>query len=191
VSAAILVRRLALLTCAMAAGLAAPVAAQTGAVVSVGAEAALYDPSGATGHSLRFAPLVRLRLKSGFGPSASIGGFQAGWGDSARLKVRAYMAGPAYRFERRRLAGSVSMLAGYAFTRLEAAPAGQRLRNTLAWQPSVSLWYDLSESLGLHASVGYLLARPSLAVDGPYGTTTSRIRADAMVLRVGVAYTVF
>ena len=184
--------RVALLTLTIAAGLAVPVAAQTGALVSVGAEVVLHRPGDGLDHSLRPAALVRLRLKPGLGLSAGIGGFRAGWADTeARMKVRTVMAGPAYRVQRRRLTLSVSLLAGYAFSRLEGAPRGQHMRGAPALQPSAGLWYDLSERVGLHAAVGYLVARPSLAVDGPDGRRTTRIRADAPVLRMGIAYAVF
>jgi hypothetical protein len=184
--------RAALLTLTIAAFLAVPVAAQTGALVSVGAEAVLQRPGDGLDHSLRPSFLVRLRLKPGLGLSAGIGGFRAGWADTeARMKVRTVMAGPAYRVERRRLAASVALLAGYAFSRLDGAPPGQHLRGAPAFQPAVGLWYDLSERVGLHAAVGYLVARPSLVVDGPDGRRTTRIRADAPVFRIGVAYAVF
>jgi hypothetical protein len=184
--------RAALLTLTVAAGLAVPAAAQTGALVSVGAEAVLHRPGDGLDHSLRPSFLVRLRLKPGLGLSAGIGGFRAGWADTeARIKVRTLFAGPAYRVQRRRVTASVSLLAGYAFSRLEGAPPGQHVRGTVALQPSAGLWYDLSERVGLHAAVGYLVARPSLVVDGPGGRRTTRIRADAPVLRVGMAYAVF
>jgi hypothetical protein len=185
-------RRAALLTLTIAAGLAVPVAAQTGALVSVGAEAVLHRPGDGLDQSHRLGVLVRLRLKPGLGLSGGIGGFQAGWADTeARMKVRTVMAGPAYRVGRGRLSASVSLLAGYAFSRLEGAPSGQRMLGAPALQPSAGLWYDLSERVGLHAAVGYLVARPSLAVDGPDGRRTTRIRADAPVLRIGIAYAVF
>jgi hypothetical protein len=187
------VQNVGLLTGGIIAFLAIPASAQTGALFSLGAEAVLHEPAGSLDRSLRLAPLIRLRLAPGLGPTAAIGGFRSALDDSGggTMKVRTFMAGPAYRLERGRLAASAALLAGYASSRLDAAPSGHRARGSWALQPSVGLWYDVSESIGLRASLGYLVARPSLIVDSPSGPLTTRIRADALVMRLGVAYTVF
>jgi len=186
------VRNAALLA-VIAAGLAVPASAQTGALFSVGVEGVLHQPSDGLDRAFRIAPLIRIRLAPGLGPTAAIGGFRAGLDDTGggTMKLRTVLAGPAYRLEKGRIAASVSLLAGYAFTRLEAAPPGHRVGGSVAFQPSAGLWYDVSDSVGLHTSVGYLVARPTMTVDGPGRPLTTRIRADALVVRLGIAYTVF
>jgi hypothetical protein len=181
-----------LLALSLAAGLAGPAFAQTGALFSIGADAVFHDPVRGLDNAFRVAPLVRVRFAPGLGPAASIGGFRAGFPDGeGRLRMRTLMAGPAYSLERRRITASVALLAGYAFSKLEAGAPGQRLRGSHAFQPTVGVWYDLSEKLGVRASVGYLMARLPLTVDGPGGPRSTRVRADALVLRLGVAYAVF
>lgn len=185
-------RRSALCALMVLAGAANGAWAQSGSMVSVGIAGVLYDPSSGLSHSFQPTPLVRLRLKAGFGPTLGYGAFRAGFADGdARMRMRTLMVGPSYRVERGRIAGSVALLGGYAFARLETAPTGQRLRGTLAWQPSASLWYDASDKFGLHASAGYLFARPSLVVDGPGGAVKRQVRADTLVLRLGVTYAIF
>lgn len=174
------------------AGLAGNAAAQTGALLSAGADAVFHEPARGLGSAFKVAPLVRVRFAPGFGPAAAIGGFRAGFADGeGRLRMRTLMAGPAYSVERGRITASVALLAGYAFSRLEGGAPGARLRGSHAFQPTLGVWYDVSEKLGVRASAGYLVTRLPLTVEGPGGPRSTRVRADALVLRVGVAYAVF
>ncbi len=180
-----------LVALALAFGMALPARAQTGSVVSVGVDGVLNEPGTGFDRSFRVAPLVRVRFKPGLTPALGIGGFSSDWSDGGRMSVRTLRAGPSYRLERGRVSISGAVLAGYAFGRLEDAPPEHRLRGNWAVQPSVGLWYDLSEQIGVRASVGYLVARLPASVDAGGVTRASRIRADAFVVRVGVAYAVF
>lgn len=181
-----------LLALAFAAGLALPASAQTGALFSVGADAVFHEPVRGLDGAFKVAPLVRVRFAPGLGPAAALGGYRAGFADGeGRLRVRTLMAGPAYSIERGRITASVALLAGYAFSRLEGGAPGQRLRGSHAFQPTLGVWYDVSEKLGVRVSAGYLLTRLPLTVAGPGGPRSTRVRADALVLRVGLAYAVF
>lgn len=174
------------------AGLAAPAAhAQTGSVVSVGVDGVLNAPGSGLERSFRVAPLVRVRFKPGFTPALGIGGFSSDWSAGGRMSVRTLMAGPSYRLERGPVSISGTVLAGYAFGSLDDAPSGHRLRGNWAVQPSLGVWYDVSEHVGVRASVGYLVARLPTSVDASGLVQTSRIRADAFMVRVGVAYALF
>jgi hypothetical protein len=186
-------RKVVLLAASILAGLAATAEAQSGALFSLGVDGVLHEPRGRLGSSVRPGLLVRLRLKPGLGPAVAVGGFRSGWDNAAdgELRVRTLLAGPAYRVERGRVSVSASLLAGWAFNQLEAGSRGSRVSGSRALQPSVGVWYDLNDSLGVRASAGYLLTRPTMTSDGPAGLRTTRVRADAFVLRVGVAYAVF
>ena len=184
-------RRAVLITLALAAGLAGSARAQTGSVVSVGVDGVLRNPRGGLDDSFRAAALVRVRFRPGLTPALGIGGFSSDWPDGGRMFVRTLMAGPSYRIERGRVSYSASVVAGYAFGRLEGGPPGRTLHGNWALQPSLGVWYDLSERFGVRVSAGYLVARlPS--TQGAAGLAPpTRVRADAMVLRVGVAYALF
>jgi hypothetical protein len=179
------------LTLALAAGQADSARAQAGSVVSVGVDGVLRDPRGGLDGSFRVAALVRVRFRPGLTPALGIGGFSSDWPDGGRMFVRTLMAGPAYRIERGRVSYSAAVVVGYAFGRLEDAAPGRTLHGAWALQPSVGVWYDLSERIGVRVSAGYLVARLPSRQDDAGIVRTTRVRADAMVLRVGVAYALF
>lgn len=90
---------------------------------------------------------------------------------------------------------SFSVLAGPAFSRFKVSGDArdayrQRLgadsiaikpKNTFVVRPGVSYWHDLSQRLGFHAAINYIIARPEVAVTTPSGATTSRWHADNLV----------
>ena len=51
--------------------------------------------------------------------------------------------------------------------------------------------YDVSKKIGLHGSVGYMVARPQVTVSSTLGDDKRRVRADMWQLKIGMAYSIF
>jgi hypothetical protein len=121
------------------------------------------------------------------------------------LHVRPLMAGYGYTRIFGRTAVKVGALGGYAFTTFQMLPAGEvALRrqmgvaslstdtsNTFVVKPQVIVWHDLSKKMGLNMSLGYVLARPRLTISTPDGDDARRLRADVIMFRVGLVYSVY
>jgi hypothetical protein len=121
------------------------------------------------------------------------------------LHVRPVMAGYGYTHLFGRTAVKVGALGGYAFTTFQTRPAGEMaLRrqmgvaslstdtsNTFVVKPQVIVWHDLSKKMGLNMSLGYVLARPRLTISTPDGDDARRLRADVIMFRVGLVYSVY
>ena len=65
------------------------------------------------------------------------------------------------------------------------------MRNSWAWRPGVGAWWDVSPRLGIHAFYGYLLTQPAVTFASDAAIATERLRVNAAVVSVGVAYWVF
>ena len=174
-------------------------------VIGLGAAARLTRPSGAgLGAALSGGPLLRLRPRNGLGPAIAFNWMNAdvesGPADRpglAALQLRPVMAGVEYGIARGRFAAGASVVAGYSFNGLgidtERAGAGRAIavRNSLAWRPGLGAWWDVSPRIGVQAFYGYLFARPAVTFASDTAIATERLRVDAAVLSVGVAYWVF
>ena len=121
------------------------------------------------------------------------------------LHIRPIMGGYGYTRVLGRTAVSANMLGGYAFTTFDLVPSasdayrnrlGARsldadVANTFVVKPDVSVWYDLSQKIGVNASAGFMIARPSLTVSTSLGDQVQRFRADTWIFKVGAVYKVF
>ena len=174
-------------------------------VIGLGAAARLTRPSGTgLGAALSGGPLLRLRPRNGLGPTiafnwmnAEVESGPAGRPGLAALQLRPVMAGVEYGIARGRFAAGASVVAGYSFNGLgidtERAGAGRAIavRNSLVWRPGLGAWWDVSPRIGIHAFYGYLFTRPAVTFASDTEIATERLRVDAAVLSVGVAYWVF
>ena len=174
-------------------------------VIALGAAARLTRPSGTgLGAALSGGPLLRLRPRNGLGPTiafnwmnAEVESGPAGRPGLAALQLRPVMAGAEYGVARGRFAAGASIVAGYSFNGLgvdtERVGAGRAIAvgNSLAWRPGVGAWWDVSPRIGIHAFYGYLFTRPAVTFASDTEIATERLRVDAAVLSVGVAYWVF
>ena len=120
------------------------------------------------------------------------------------LRLRPFMAGYGYTHHVGKFAITGALLGGFAFTSMTLTPvAADVYRDGLgartisgdagaAWvaRPEVSMWYDLSRKVGLHASMGYMIAHPEVTVSSSLGNDRRRVNADMLQLRVGLAYAV-
>lgn len=133
----------------------------------------------------------------------SIGGAVTELGE---LKIRPIMAGYGYsRLIGERTSISAKALAGYAFSSAELAPSAidayhDRLgaqsitvdaSNAFVIKPELGVWHDLGEKVGLMASVGYIVARPQIAVRSSLGEDKRRMNADMFMVKVGLVYSIF
>ena len=132
----------------------------------------------------------------------SIGGINTELGE---LHVRPIMAGYGYTHVIGRTAISATALGGYAFSSASLTPQAHdayrdRLgaqaitidaSNTFVVKPEVSMWRDLSEKIGLRTSVGYMIARPHITVGSSLGDDKRRVKADMLMFKVGLVYSVF
>ena len=174
-------------------------------VIGLGAAARLTRPSETgLGAALSGGPLLRLRPRNGLGPTiafnwmnAEVESGPAGRPGLAALELRPVMAGAEYGIARGRFAAGASIVAGYSFNGLgidtERVGAGRAIavRNSLVWRPGVGAWWDLSPRIGIQAFYGYLFTRPAVTFASDTEIATERLRVDAAVLSVGVAYWVF
>ena len=174
-------------------------------VIGVGAAGRITRPTSASlGSALGVGPLLRLRPRSGLGPSvafnwmnAEIESGAAGRPALAALQLRPVMAGVEYGFARGRLAAGASVVAGYSFNGLdidtERAGAGRAIAvgNSLAWRPGAAVWWDVAPRVGVQVFGGYLFTRPSVTFASDTAIATERLRVSAAVVSVGVAYWVF
>ena len=156
------------------------------------------------GAALVGGPLLRLRPRNGLGPSiafnwmnAEIGSGAAGRPALAALQMRPVMAGIEYGVARGRFAAGGSVVGGYSFNRLdidtERPGPGRAIAvgNSLVWRPGAGVWWDVSPRVGIHVFGGYLFARPAVTFASDTSIATERLRVNAAVVSVGVAYWVF
>ncbi len=121
------------------------------------------------------------------------------------LRVRPILVGYGYGHRFGRVALNARVMGGYAFnsfkllptfddayrTRLGATTVTTDASNSLVLRPDISTWIDLGRKIGLNASVGYMVARPSVTVSSSLGSDRRQINADVLTLRIGAVYSIF
>lgn len=121
------------------------------------------------------------------------------------LHVRPIMAGYGYTRVVGRTAITAKAIGGYAFSTMSLAPEARiafrdrlgaqsvtaKASNTLAFKPEISAWRDINKKMGLRMSAGYLVARPHLTTTSTLGQDRRRVRADMLMFKVGVVYSIF
>jgi hypothetical protein len=124
-------------------------------------------------------------------------------GAPGQLRVRPVLAGYGYTWIRGRAAITANVLGGLAFNSFHLDPSAlteyQRrgatsidteATNALAIKPEVQLWYDLSSRFGLKISGGYLISRPTVTVTSTLGRDSRDVRADTILITVGIVYSI-
>jgi hypothetical protein len=121
------------------------------------------------------------------------------------LHVRPFMAGYGYTRTIHNTAISANLLGGFAFSgfslddRADAVyqtvygvdRISTRASNTFVLKPELSAWHDMGRKVGLHASIGYMIARPDVEVDTGLAVERHHVRADVLQLKIGVVYSIF
>jgi hypothetical protein len=121
------------------------------------------------------------------------------------LHVRPFMGGYGYTQVFGRTAVSANVNGGPAFVsfaltsaahdayrdQLGARSLSVDVGNTLVVKPTLGLWYDLSEKIGLNVSAGYTVARPKMTISSTAGDEVRRLHADMFSLKIGAVYSIF
>lgn len=174
-------------------------------LIGAGASVRLNNPAGdALAQELDIGPILRLRTGNGLGPAiafnwtnAAIETSPTGLPALARVRIRPVMAGVQYGFTRGRLGLGASVVAGYAFNNLDidesVVGAGRAVDvgNSFVWRPGATLWYDVTQRIGVNLFGGYLFTRPKVTFVSDASVETHRMRANAVVISVGMAYWIF
>src|SRR3954470_22814596 len=193
----------------------AALGAQTGGKFAVGADlstrvATSRDADGRIGVGL----LWRIgHAKTGWGwhwglswistnLTEEIGGTTIEFGE---LHVRPVMAGYGYTRVFGRTAVTAQLIGGYAFTTMSLTPAARiafrerlgadavtaKASNTVAFKPEVSAWRNINRRIGVRISAGYLVARPHVTTTSTAGRNERIVRADMLMFKAGVVYSIF
>ena len=75
--------------------------------------------------------------------------------------------------------------------RLGARSVSTHASLTPTYKPEVSVWYDVSKKIGINASLGYMVARPTVTVRSSLGDDDRRFRADMFMFKIGAVYSIF
>jgi hypothetical protein len=190
------------------------VSAQTDAVVAVGGGVAAYRAvDDRAGDSIGFALIYRLGRPQGFRPtfgfnwySTAFDGFVGGERvDLGDLRIRPVMGGYGYWWDQGRITLAATLIGGVAFNTFDTSDQARiayirRLdqlllridaSHGLAARAELGLWYDLSDKVGLLGSIGYVAARPKVEIITEATRDSTRLRADAVKLQIGVVYAPF
>jgi hypothetical protein len=196
-----------------------PAHAQTESRFAIGAEltiaASNRAPGQDEGHSATF-PEVLWRfgdIEPGFGPHWGLDWYSLDIdrvvGPSSttlgELHVRPILAGYGYTWIRDKNAISVNLLGGYAFGSISLQPAaadayrthtgfrptGIDASNTFVLRPEIDIWHDINRLFGLNVNIGYMIARPTVAITTSAGIDKRTARADQLQVRIGLVYSIF
>jgi hypothetical protein len=58
-------------------------------------------------------------------------------------------------------------------------------------KPEVQVWYDVNSRFGLKLEGGYLIARPSVVITSSLGEDDRPVRADTLLVTIGVVFSIF
>jgi hypothetical protein len=196
---------------------AVPAAAQTGGRAAIGGSIGtrIAPAENVGGDDFGIGLLWRIgHSKPGFGWEWGLNWFSSiidrSLNDSppfklGKLHIHPFMVGYGYTHLMGRNAIKGSVQGGYAFTSFAATPSAADVyrdqlgarsfstdsANTFVVKPQVSVWHDIDSKLGMNVSVGYMIARPHLTVSTTLGEQRARIRADMLMMKVGLVYSVF
>jgi hypothetical protein len=181
--------------------------AQTQGRVSVGASAtSITTTDSDVASTTTFGPLVRLNPHKGWGPAGAFNWFRADLrepggasGDFARLRVRPVMAGVSYTVGSGAALISFSIVAGPSFNKAEfershvpGSSESIEADNSMAVRPGVGVTWTLAPRWAVVGFGGYLINRPDVVYHDRLGQEIrDRWKADAVVLSVGLVYSVF
>ena len=171
----------------------------------LGASVRITRPSATTlERALSVGPLLRLRPRNGLGPTVAFNWMnteiEAGAGGRpalAAIRLRPVMAGVEYGAVRGRFAAGASVVAGYSFNRLDIdttrAGRGRAIDvgHSFVWRPGAAVWFDVTDRVGINVFGGYLFTSPEVTFASDASIATERLRVNAAVVSVGVAYWIF
>jgi hypothetical protein len=160
--------------------------------------------AGSLDNDASLGPLMRLGSGRGLGLSIGFGWYgtdlrATGVPDTdvvGRIRIKPVMAGVGYTVGNARVSMALSTVAGIAFNRVSpleelTSQVPLQVRDSLAWRPGVSFWFDTSSRVAVNVSAGYVMTRPEITLLDDGEIVRRRLTADAFLLRVGMAYKVF
>jgi hypothetical protein len=121
------------------------------------------------------------------------------------VRLRPIMAGYGYTWLRGKNAISTNVLAGYAFdsmnisdgvaaayqTRTGGIVTNAEATNTFVLRPEIDFWHDINRLFGFNVNIGFIIARPDVAITTSTGVDKRTARADQFQVRVGLVYSIF
>ena len=148
----------------------------------------------------RFVPAFRLSSMTS-AISRTVGVASVPIGD---VRLHPLLAGIDYRMPRGKWNWSAGVAAGWAINRVNVAPATSvrssaarpddlwaDIHNSFAWGPRVQGSYDVNPRISVLLDASYLSARPRLDMRANGVVSSSRINADALIVKVGVVYGIY
>jgi hypothetical protein len=181
----------------MICGAAATASGQVSRRVAVGAAVGIVAPTDENlDRVITVGPLYSLRRGDGWGPAVGFSWYQTqDKDDLVEYRVRPVMVGVAYNATSGRFRVSPSVVAGYSFNRATVkGDSAQRVdfKDSFAWRPGVSVWWDTDTRISLNTFLGYLVTRGDIDFGtGPRGDSSGRLKADALIWTAGVAVWVY
>jgi hypothetical protein len=132
----------------------------------------------------------------------AVGGFDTRIG---RLRARPFMGGIERAYRDGPMKVGVSIVGGPSFnhftvsedariayaTRLGQDLTSVKPKTSFAVRPELSAWYDLGKSFAVHASVNYVINRPTVETTAGGTTTSDRWKTDHFNIHVGLVVGVF
>lgn len=123
-----------------------------------------------------------------------------------RLRLRPMMIGYGYGLRHGRMHVSYNLKGGYAISSLRVrasfvdayrsslniSAVHADVRNSFVVKPEMTAWIDLTRTIGLQLSAGYMIVRPEIVLTGAAGIAERRrIHADTFIVQLGAAYSIF
>ncbi|MGH9158838.1 MAG: BON domain-containing protein [Vicinamibacteraceae bacterium] len=153
---------------------------------------------------LSVGPLIRLPDRRGWGPTIGFSWTELeidtgpeGLPALAHLRLRPVMVGLEYGQAVGPFALSASLVGGWSFNgvRVDRTVAGPfraiEAESGFAWRPGVSLWYDITSRMGINVFAGGLFANPRVTFASDEEIRAMRMRTNAAILSVGLAWWLF
>ena len=172
-------------------------------LIAVGVSLSWTEPGQRTRDGgVSVGPLVRLGAGDGFAVTADFNWFAFDLFSAperslrlAHVAIRPVMAGLGYRISRRQLAAEFSIAGGVAFNSLRTSDVvgsavALQVDRSLAWRPGVTVWHDRNR-VAFNSFLGYVKTRPSVWYLEDGHLDKRSLRADALLVGVGVAYKLF
>jgi hypothetical protein len=180
--------------------------AQTEGRVSVGASVTVNNTTDSeVASTTTVGPLIRLNPHKGWGPAGAFNWFRAdldnpagGDNDFARLRVRPIMLGVSYTVGSSSVLTSFSIVAGPSFNKAEFdkdyVSTGESIDadTSFAVRPGVGVTVTVAPRVAIVGFGGYLINRPDVTYRNRAGLELKdQWKADAVVISVGVVYSLF
>jgi hypothetical protein len=123
--------------------------------------------------------------------------------DPGRLRIRPILAGYGRTWLRGRMTVTADVVGGLAINSFHLDPAAAAayrtlgasgvdaaVSNTFAIKPEVQIWYDMNRRFGIKLDGGYLITRPTVTVSSTVGAKRWDVRADTVLITVGLVYSI-